>query len=230
MFVAAVLGLGFFYFKNVEVVKAPNEKINAVAVEDKKITDNTDPFKIDITYPQISGLDDFNKKVKDIIDKEINDFKTNSLENDAAVKQVDPVGYAKYPREYELDISYDKGVVDENTVSVIINIYNFEGGAHGASYSKAVNYSPKTKIEIKLANLFPDQPDYLKTISDFAIKDLTKKIDPQMADNSWINTGAGPKEENYSVFLINKNNITFYIQQYQVAAGAAGSFKVIFPK
>jgi hypothetical protein len=230
LLIVAGLAAGYFYIY-------PGHRVQEIAqnteivITDKKITDNTKPFKIDITYPQVAGQDEFNKMVQDIVDKEISDFKKNSLENDNAVKKVDPASYEKYPREYDLQISYDKGTADENTISVVINIYNFEGGAHGASYSKAINYSPKEKREIKLADLFiPSQANYLKIVSDFSIKDLTKQIDPGMLDSSWINEGAGPKEENYSVFLINKNDITFYFQQYQVAAGAAGSFKVIFPK
>jgi len=207
-----------------------SKQSESMAVKDKKITDNTAPFKIEINYPQITGQDEFNKIVKNTIDKEVSDFKTNSLENDNAVKTVDPVDYAKYPREYDLEIGYDKGIVDESVISVVLDIYSFEGGAHGANYSKSVNFNPKIKKEIKLTDLFPGNPDYLKTISDFAIKDLTKQIDAQMLDNLWLNTGAGPILDNYSVFLINKNDITFYIQQYQVAAGAAGPFKVVFPK
>ena len=205
-------------------------KPNIITVQDKQINDSTKPFVVKIAYPYIPGLDGFNQKVYEAVNKEISDFKTNSLENDAAVKQVDPADYAKYPREYDLDIGYDKGEIDNNVASVILNVYNFEGGAHGASYFVPINYNPKTKAEIKLADLFPGKPDYLKTISDFSIKNLTKQIDSQMLDNSWLNTGAGPTADNYSVFLINKNDITFYFQQYQVAAGAAGSFKVTFPK
>ena len=227
--IIAVAAVWFSYGYKKPTVKIENKTL-AIAVSDVKILDNTKPFKIDIVYPQISGQDEFNKTVQDIINKEISDFKTNSLENDKAVKDTDPKGYAEYPREYDLDIGYDNGLIDENTISVVINIYNFEGGAHGASYSEAVNFNPQIKKEVKLSDLFPGNPDYLKTISNFAVKNLTKQIDPQMIDSSWLNTGAGPTEENYSVFLINKNDITFYIQQYQVAAGAAGSFKVIFPR
>jgi hypothetical protein len=207
-------------------------KPNTINIQDKQITDNTKPFVIKINYPYISGLDDFNRKVQDAINKEINSFKTNSLENDAAVKQIDPVDYAKYPRQYELDIGYDKGEIDNNVVSIILNVYNFEGGAHGANYFIAINYNPKTKKDIKLADLFPNQKNYLQKISDFCIKDLTKQIIAKLGstDGTWIQDGAGPKEENYSFFLINKHNIIFYFPQYQVAYGAAGDFGVTMPK
>ena len=117
-------------------------------ITDKQITDNTKPFVIKITYPQVAGLDVFNKEVLNAVNNEISNFKTNSLENDAAVKKIDPVDYAKYPRTYELDISYDKGEIDNNIASVVFNVYNFEGGAHGESYFVPLNYDIKNKKEI----------------------------------------------------------------------------------
>ncbi|MCX6718716.1 MAG: DUF3298 and DUF4163 domain-containing protein [Candidatus Staskawiczbacteria bacterium] len=231
----AIIGTCFLLYKiTIKKDIEPVNKTSEISIQDQKITDNTKPFKIDITYPQITGLDDFNQKSKAIIDKELADFKTNSLANDEAVKKVDPVDYAKFPREYDLNIGYDKGEIDENIVSVIFNVYNFEGGAHGASYFVPLNYNPKTKQEIKLADLFAGQPDYLQKISDFCIKDLTKQLTDsggiEMTDSSWIQRGAGPTAENFQFFLINTNNIVFYFPQYQVAAGAAGDFKVTMPK
>jgi len=217
----------------ISTVLAP-EHSTALTVQDKKITDDTKPFSIEVTYPYINGLDDFNKKVQDFIDKKINDFKEYCLENDAAVKKTDPAGYAQFPRMYDLIIAYEKGEVDNNVVSIVFNTYAFEGGAHGINTSVALNYSPKLKTDIQLADLFPEQPNYLKKISDFCIEDLIKQMTAgdvyNYADDSWLQDGAGPKPENYSVFLINKNNIIFYFQQYQVAAGVAGSFKVAMPR
>ncbi|MCX6723047.1 MAG: DUF3298 domain-containing protein, partial [Candidatus Staskawiczbacteria bacterium] len=203
-------------------------------IEDIKIADNTPPLKINIVYPQIAGLDNYNQKAKAIIDNEIKNFKVNSLENDKAVKENDPQGYAEFPRTYDLEIGYDKGIINNNTVSTVFNIYSFEGGAHGSSASIALNYNTDKKSEIKLADLFPNDKNYLQKISDYCIADLIKQMTAsgaiEMSDDSWIKEGAGPKEENYAVFLINEKNIVFYFQKYQVAAGAAGDFKVIYPR
>jgi len=204
-------------------------------ITEEKIVNNTAPFKIDIAYPKIAGIDYFNRKVKTAIDKEINDFKTNSLANDQAVKEVDPESYAKYPREYSLNIGYDKGQTDNKILSAMLNVYTFEGGAHGASYFIPINYNLETKKDIVLSDVFAGQTDYLKKISDFCIKDLTKQMIAsgaiEMSDTSWIERGAGPTEENFQFFLINQDNtITFYFPQYQVAAGAAGDFKVTMPR
>jgi hypothetical protein len=201
-------------------------------VRDVKIEDNTNPFKISIVYPQIDGMDDFNKKVQDIISKEENNFKANSLANDEAVKKIDPASYAKYPREYDLNITYTKGEVDKNIVSVVFEEYNFEGGAHGETIFIPLNYDVNKKSEIKLADLFVSQGDYLKKISDFCITDLKKQLKNKLGslDGTWIEQGAGPDAENYSVFLINPKSIIFYFPQYQVAFGAAGDFQVAYPR
>lgn len=230
----AILTAGFFYFygnTNLSIKNIINQTTE-IKIKDKKISYNEKPLKVDIIYPQIAGLDEFNKLAKAIVDEKFNEFKTNSLANDAAVKQVDPESYAQYPREYELLISYQEGQVDQNVVSVVFEEYSFEGGAHGATNFVPLNYNVKTKQEIKLADLFPNQTDYLKKISAFCVADLIKQVIDRMesTEGAWIQDGAGPKPENYSVFLINKDNMVFYFQQYQIAPGAAGDFKVVFPR
>jgi len=244
IFLIAVITAGFFFYKDKDLVKvalAPTQT-GPVTLQDKQITDNTKPFIIKINYPYIEGLADFNSKVDSIINKEINDFKENSLANDQAVKDTDPENYAKYPREYELDISYTKGQVDENIVSIIFNVYNFEGGAHGASYFVPLNYNIKGPkgypTEVKLSDLFPNDKNYLKTISDFCIADLTAQLTKSLGnlDGTWVQDGAGPSADNFQFFLINPSTssgqatITFYFPQYQIAFGAAGDFKVVMPK
>ena len=224
--VLAAIAVGFYYF-----YKSPQS--GEIKVSDVKITDNTNPFKIVITYPQISGLDDFNQKAKAIVDKEISDFKTNSLANDEAVKKVDPAGYAEYPRTYELNIGYDKGEIDGDVASIMFNVYNFEGGAHGASYFVPLNYNVKNKKEIALADLFPGETDYLQKISDYCTAALTKQLTKALGslDGTYLKDGAGPNADNFQFFLINPDNtITFYFPQYQVAYGAAGDFKVTMPR
>ena len=89
-----------------------------------------------------------------------------------------------------------------------------------------------------LADLFTNQPNYLQKISDFCIADLTKQLTKALGnlDGTTIQDGAGPKAENFQYFLINPSTssgqatITFYFPKYQVAFGAAGYFKVIYPK
>jgi hypothetical protein len=160
-------------------------------------------------------------------------FKQISLENDAAVKEIDPASYEQFPRSYSFVISYDKGMIDNNIASVVLNIYNFTGGAHGASYFKSANWDFRTNKEVKLTDLFSETPDYIKQISDYCIADLRQQLQERTEgnyDESWLLEGAGQKEENFSIFLMNNDSLTFYFPQYQVAAYAVGDFKVTMPR
>lgn len=203
-------------------------------ITDKEITEKTNQFDIQITYPYIAGNDNFNKLSEGMINKQLSDFKTISLENDKAVKENDPEDYEAYPRQYSLYISYDRGnTEDENIVSIVFNISSFTGGAHGSNYFIALNYNLKDSKEIMLADIFSGQTGYLQKISDYCIKDLTDQITKQSGqeytDLAWIKEGAGVNEENFSIFRIDKNTITFYFPQYQVASYAQGDFRVTMP-
>jgi len=225
----------FIFFKNNQNNTIENNQIiqtQTKTFEDKKIEEKEIPFNINITYPEITNQENFNKLAKEIIDSEILEFKKNSIGNDNIIREVDPENYAQYPREYELIISYDKGQIDENIASVVFEIYKFEGGAHGASYQIPLNYNLKENKKILLADVFLGQENYAQKISDFCIQELTKQIteSQQSTDGTWIKDGAGPIAENFGTFLINEKNITFYFPQYQVAPGAFGGFKVVMPK
>ncbi len=209
-----------------------NQALQLPVIENKKIEDSTSPLKIEINYPFVSGLDDFNQRAESLIKNELEEFKKISLENDQAVKAVDPESYAAYPREYSLAIGYETGLVDSKIISIVFSIYSFTGGAHGASYYATLNYNIENKKEIKLADVFAGQTDYVKKISDHCIPDLKQQISERTEGqySGWVQEGAGPKEENFSIFMIKENSIVFYFAQYQVAAYAIGDFKVEMPR
>jgi len=224
----------FIFFKLQKIIVSIPSSEAQISIEDQKIQDDTAPFEIDITYPQISGQENYNNIVKNLVDSKLTEFKQLSMENDAAVKEIDPKTYAEYPRSYYFSIGYDKGQADNDLISTVFTISSFTGGAHPSTYSVAINYDFKNQKEISLADIYSKQENYLQTISDYCIADLTKQIvanaGEEYTDKDWINTGAGPATENFSIFLINKDNITFYFPQYQVAAYAYGDFKVVMPR
>ncbi len=231
-----ILGAGayvFFTYRQTAQNQQPAEQqAQEIIVEDKKITEEQNPLSIEVSHPFIAGADGFNAKVGALINAEIKNFKEMSLENDAAVKETDPQSYAQYPREYDLKISYETGEVSEKIVSILFSVYSFTGGAHGNGYFTAVNYNIKENKEIVLADMFPGQSNYLKKVSDYCLTDLTRQMTERMGspESGWLQDGAGPNPENYQAFLIKPESITFYFAPYQVAAYAAGDFKVAMPR
>lgn len=218
-------------------------KTESFRIIDKKITEKNKLFEINISYPQIAGLNDFNKQIKQIIETEIETFKKFAGETNNLIKNEQPVFVEGLPSGeniidverdglYELIINYEKGQIDNELVSIMLNVYSYTGGANGVAYFIPLNYNVKYKSNIKLSEVMLGDPDYLQKISDFCKKDLAKQIINILGDTNgtWIDEGASPLEKNFSNFLITNDNIVFYFSKYQVAFGAAGDFKVIMPR
>ena len=105
------------------------------------------------------------------------------------------------------------------------------------------NYDVMNKKEVDLVDLFPNDPNYLKTISDFSRKDLTiqfkkrlevkTKADLQNFQDSvmpMLTDGTTPTIDNFSVSTFTPDNITFYFNQYQVAPYAMGGSTVVMSR
>lgn len=189
-------------------------------IEDKKITEEGKGYTIDAAYPYIEGEVDFNAKAKAIVDTEIVEFKKMAAGRDV---QMDLA--------HDLNISYAKDQPNEDIVSIVFSMYNYSGGAHGNGYYASLTYNVKDDKEIKLADVFASQADYLQKISVYVKADLEKAIIEKGGNvaTSFLNEGASPEEKNFSNFMLHNNSITFYFPPYQVAAYVYGSFEVTMP-
>jgi hypothetical protein len=77
---------------------------------------------------------------------------------------------------------------------------------------------------VSLADLFTPNSNYLKVISDYAIKEL-KKLDTVSA----VELGAGPKIDNYHSWNITPTGLKITFDPYQVGPYAAGAHEVVVP-
>ena len=213
------------------------ETVPAVIVE-QKILETEKPFRIEIVYPTIPGVDDFNAKAISIVEAQLNEFKKTSLETDSLRRitmTAEEYGNFNLNSPYYLSITYEKGIVSHKIVSMVFRIEHYTGGAHGNRAFIALNYHIADKKEITLADVFPPSTrGYLQKISDYCIQDLIKQIRELTGeayeayiDEVWIREGASPKTENFSNFLFDDKSITFYFPPYQIAPYALGDFKVV---
>jgi len=66
-----------------------NLQTQTIVLEEKTIRDTEKPFDITVVYPHVEGLDDFNKKSEDTVQKELSEFKKISLDK----KNRDEIAY-----------------------------------------------------------------------------------------------------------------------------------------
>ncbi len=252
----AVVAIGtyaaFFYTEHNPVsVNIQNQHQSEIVVTAKTIQEKTAYATIRAEYPQFSGVpDEFNKKIETLITTAIADHKKQSEENWKARVQTSPPGtFTQTPKEDELFEFYSSWLPEQlspDRISVVVRFGGFAGGAHGYEDIATFNYDVKNKKEIQLGSLFPNDPNYLKTISDFSRESLAQSLkiayrptdikDQKQADKWFeesvlpdIEAGTTPTLENFQNFGIRNNTIVFYFPRYQVAAYAAGEQQVVMP-
>ena len=198
---------------------------------DKTFAETNKPkmFEITAVYPELTGVEpliaaNFNKLVKDAVMRRVSEFRKNMMSLTAEdLKYTKQLGVNNY-----LETSYSVELANDNIVSLYFQNSDFEGGAHPNHYSFTLNYDLKSGKEVKLADLFKPNSNYLQKISDYSIQKL--KIEAgEMSDEEWIKTGAGPEADNFSSWNITDKGILITFDPYQVAAYAAGPQEVLIP-
>jgi hypothetical protein len=231
--VAVLAGTIYIYEESYQVpeliVKTDESAVEEITAKTLKISQTSDDpsYTIDFEYLEFSGIQnpEMNKKIN-------NDVK-NKAEAiiDSAKPDFDSVACKRTGGCTLINKATFSCVAD--LISLNFEYYAFMGGAHGLTTSATYNYKISNGSQISLSDIFKKDSGYLKIISDYCIGDLKKQLiagEENMSDESWIQTGAAPNEENYKDNAIfSKDGMTVVFQQYQVAAGAVGILKVSIP-
>ena len=105
------------------------------------------------------------------------------------------------------------------------------GAAHGNSLTQVLNYDLKSGKKLALADLFKDKSKYLSVIASYCqkeLKDRAKKPEAMIL-MELIDSGAGPRADNYRAWNITKKGLWITFDPYQVAAYAAGPQYILVP-
>ncbi len=212
-------------------IEVPSEQ--TLIVKDQKIVENNNIFDIEITYPTFEGKTDLNQKIENFVNDYVANFKELANSYESAMDDLEAAGEEPFEITYYLHARYDKGRFDKQFVSFVLLMEYYSGGAHGGREFYSFAYDLEKNQEIKLADLFVDNPNYLNDISQFCFDDLRKQInkltEDDYFDEEWLKDGVSPADENFQSFIFDEDSITFYFPPYQVAAYALGDFKVEFP-
>ncbi|MFA5080164.1 MAG: DUF3298 and DUF4163 domain-containing protein [Candidatus Paceibacterota bacterium] len=232
--------IGFYYPKNTEknitenvqqiINNNPSLSVNTISETDK-------PFDINAQYPQFTLVDQaFNAKIADLINNKIKEFKNNSTENLKAVKETATTENPAPDWTFYFKADWAPAQINKNYISFVINMYYFEGGAHGNSEVYTFNYDLANKKEITFNDFIGNSQDSLKTISKLATEDIVSQrsgfgeTDTASLKKEIEEGGASPNINNFSTFTFDNQILTIYYQKYQVGSGALGMLKTVFNK
>ena len=184
-------------------------------------TNQTPPFRITAQTPQLTGSDDprvagFNQRLNELVKKEVDTWRQSFLQNTGPV-----VGNGS-----TLDATYTliSQTGDLWSFKFDFNFYS-DGAAHPGLYSITLNYDLGQGKELALADLFLPNTNYLQTISNYCVSELSK----QPGFEGPFAEGAQPTPENYRNWNITPEGLLITFDMYQVMPGASGPQQVLVP-
>ena len=123
--------------------------------------------------------------------------------------------------------------IDDMYISFLLTVYQYEtGGPHGSTTLIPITYSKKNKKMLSLKEAIkPVRKDWLSALSAEARRLLNAQRDngTLLSDSEWIERGTEAKEQNFSVFKLEKDAIRIIFPQYQVAPYSSGMPEIVIP-
>jgi hypothetical protein len=136
------------------------------------------------------------------------------------------------PGPLTLQIDYDTSNFSDQVVNLKFTVYAFEGGAHGLTTTTTYTFDLAQQRVLSLNDLFVPGSNPLSVIGPLVEADLDARLTTDLAhlsDTNWIHQGTGENPDNYKSWTITPDGLTFYFDQYQVAAYVAGTQTVTIP-
>ncbi len=182
-----------------------------------KVTDvyeSTGTYRVEAHYPQF-GIPAADGKIKAVADKAISDFKAYPANPpDSSTPQNEFTG------------SFNSIYVGPDVVSVALSFSEDTGGAHPNTVIVGVNVDRKTGKELTLDDVLAMVGKTLQQVAD----DSLVQLNAELGEALIFPEGAKPVSENYSVFLVSKDKVTFIFNNYQVAPYSSGQQRVWFAR
>lgn len=166
----------------------------------------------DLSYPQVSGLK--NKKAQD----KINQTFTNHAKK--AYKAY--VKTHKKDKSYEYITKYKVKYNQDGKLSILLNNYIYEGGAHGMNVVTSYNFKVSSGKQVKISDILTSKQKYTK-VQQYAYKYMSTH------DGFYVDKQSDVPVNKNSQFYYSKDGIYLIFQEYDVAPYSAGTPSVKIP-
>jgi hypothetical protein len=173
-----------------------------------------------------AGAAKFNQAVAAFFNKTVAEFRaeaTRLRKDEQAAPKEEKIETPEVP-PYSFAGGSEVVYATPELISILFEYSTYFGGAHPNHFSLSYNYDLKRGAEVKLADLFAPHANFLQLISSYSIRELKK-----LSTTSDVETGAGPKLENFQSWNVTPLGLQFTFDPYQVGAYAVGAHQVLVP-
>ncbi|MDP2663831.1 MAG: DUF3298 and DUF4163 domain-containing protein, partial [bacterium] len=187
-------------------------------------------FEIELSYPQLSGTHpEIQEAINDGINKFITDIRIDFEQNAFELGLTPDMGVPEEVKS-QLFLTYANTLLSERVLSFSFDVYTYiAGAAHPFPLRRGLSFDLESGGQLFFSDLFKEDSNYLEFISVKSIERLNEKLNPENEETSteWIESGAGPKSENYEEFYLSPDGLTIVFNVYQVTAYALGTQEIL---
>jgi hypothetical protein len=223
-----ILAVGFLIFscKTPEVIQEPVFELPAVVIPEKE-----EPVVYRITVqgavPVIADEDELNELIKLRALEYYLYFENAAAKTGVLFEETADLNEENI-RDLKFAVSWKAGRRDYDYVSIVITAA-WQNGSENMSVTESFTWNVKSKKILSVSDVLPFTGfDSLESLSAYAAQNLRDQLNSGKTDAGnelMILCETAPTEENYSIFLLEKDGVTFYFAggELQPANGAAGS-------
>lgn len=196
-----------------------------------EISEKLDYLDTNIKYPEFEKYPELNKRISNTITSNWKSFKSYSKNEWTDIVALNNRGSSKL-LAFEYLVNFEVSG-NNDIISVLLNTYIFNGGAHGNTNLTAFNYQISTG---KFINIQTASGMSYNEISSICRNTLYKKLiendktgmppSEQDALREMINTGAFPQAGNFEIYTVDDKKVFVYFEPYSVAPYSYGIQKV----
>ncbi len=212
--VLSIVG-GILYFsktKTVDVIHLPTRQYTLVVAPIVYEHASSTYAEMSLSYPKSDSTN--LPEIASFISKTKNDFW--SQYGSLTIEEAKSL-YIRDDNQYQMYID-TRVATSSKTVSYLISVYQYTGGAHGGTDIYSFTYDNRGKL-IKIDDVF--NPNFLSIVAPLAKQYFSDTLGEYSQPDA-IDSGTEAISSNYSVWYLTPDTVTFVFGQYQVGAYALG--------
>lgn len=127
----------------------------------------------------------------------------------------------------EFSLDYQVTYADDNMVNVMLEGYDYMGGAHGTPWKTSFLFDIKNGNRLSLSDIFGTETSPIIEKRNQAVSDLIRQEPDRFFDTA-LDYIEQNKETDY-VFYVTEEGIVFYYSPYEIAPYSSGFIDVTIP-
>lgn len=200
--------------EKIMTIKAANQNDVSFTTEHK--IESVNGIDMDLAWPRIKYSKDskveelINQKIRDVVDSH-----QKEIEEQLVLREKDKIN-----TPYWFNSSYIITYNQKGIVSLILQQYDFTGGAHGMTYRNSLTFSLKDGKQLTISDVIGSNKNVLKQLNQ-SIKQVFEKSDAYFGGFKGL--------DNKTDFYIEPDNLIVYFQLYDYTPYVAGFPEFSFP-